>query len=135
MKTILIIDDDKDFAEIISVLLTSAGYAVQSASDGKHGLTLCDHLSPALVITDIIMPECDGMEVIGIIRRRHPNTRVLAISGGGWLDKEHLLKWAARAGADAIVPKPVAPDDLLGLITDLLVDPATRTAEAVANGP
>ena len=135
MTTILIIDDDRDFSEIVSVLLTSAGYAVRSAHDGKHGLALCDQLAPSLVITDIIMPECDGMEVIGIIRRRHPDTRVVAISGGGWLDKDHVLKWAARAGADAIVPKPIAPDELLGLVTDLLVEPATRTADAAANAP
>lgn len=125
MARILIIDDDPEFSEIIRILLTNVGHEVETARDGKHGLVICDHRTPSLVITDIIMPECDGMEVIGIIRRRHPQTRIVAISGGGWLDKENLLKWARRAGADAIVPKPVAPDDLLSLVADLITEPAT----------
>ena len=120
MATILVIDDDADFSEIISVLLSTSDHEVQTARDGKQGLALCDQLSPSLVITDMIMPECDGMEVIGIIRRRHPDTRIVAISGGGWLDKENLLNWARRAGADAVVPKPVPPDTLMTLVTDLL---------------
>lgn len=134
MATILIIDDDSDFSEIISVLLTSAGHQVQAAQDGKLGLALCEHLAPSLVITDIIMPECDGMEVIGIIRRRYPGTRIVAISGGGWLAKENLLKWAHRAGADAVVPKPVPPDALLALVTDLLSEPVAGSAEAPVEG-
>ena len=120
MATILVIDDDADFSEIISVLLSASDHEVQTARGGKQGLALCDQLSPSLVITDMIMPECDGMEVIGIIRRRHPDTRIVATSGGGWLDKENLLNWARRAGADAVVPKPVPPDTLLTLVTDLL---------------
>lgn len=125
MATILIIDDDVDFSEIISVLLTTAGHDVLTAHDGKQGLSLCDQQPPSLVITDMIMPECDGMEVISIIRRRFPGTRILAISGGGWLAKENLLKWAQRAGADAIVPKPVEPDALLLQVSELLALPAT----------
>ena len=126
MATILIIDDDEDFSQIISVLLSASEHEVRTARDGKQGLALCDQLSPSLVITDIIMPECDGMEVIGMIRRRHPDTRIVAISGGGRLDKKNLLNWAHRAGADAVLPKPVRPDTLLALVTDLLdTAPAT----------
>ena len=126
MATILVIDDDPDFSEIISVLLSVSEHEVRTAVDGKTGLALCDQISPSLVITDIIMPECDGRDVIGMIRRRHPDTRILAISGGGWLDKEKLLNWARRAGADAVVPKPVPPDVLLTLVADLLDEaPAT----------
>jgi DNA-binding response OmpR family regulator len=85
MDKVLIIDDDHMVSFTLSLILTEAGYDVAVAANGQHGMALLRAEQPAIVVTDLMMPEQDGIETIIQIRREHPEIKILAISGGGRL--------------------------------------------------
>ena len=105
-KKILIIDDDAGVRFTLKKILVSAGYEVLEAPDGRRGIELFCHARPDLVITDIIMPEAEGLEVIRDLRARNRACPVIAISGGGRIDKDQLLTWATKFGATVTLAKP-----------------------------
>lgn len=117
--SILVVDDDADFRAAVCRLLSGAGYGVAQAKDGTGALAAlrCD---PAdILVTDIIMPDGDGIELIEAAKGRFPAMRVLAVSGRGSLGPLDLLKMAAMIGADATLHKPLDPDQLLAKIAEL----------------
>ncbi|HSG72042.1 MAG TPA: response regulator, partial [Planctomycetaceae bacterium] len=79
---ILIIDDEESVRETLSMMLEDRGYEIRGARDGNRGLQLIEVFRPHLVITDIIMPDKEGIETIIEVRRRWPDLRIIAISGG-----------------------------------------------------
>jgi CheY-like chemotaxis protein len=83
MERILVIDDNRDMRDTLSALLQSEGWAVTVASNGREGLALQRKFYFAVVITDIFMPEQDGVETASVIRREFPRTKIVAMSGGG----------------------------------------------------
>ncbi|MFW5837891.1 MAG: response regulator, partial [Desulfovibrionaceae bacterium] len=83
MADILIIEDDRMVGLLIKETLVAAGHGVRLADNGVAGLDLLEKHGADLVITDIVMPEMDGLEAINRLREKHPDLRVLAISGGG----------------------------------------------------
>ena len=120
MKSILIIDDDEQIRTALRMLLEQSGYEVISAPDGKKGLKLYHDKPTDLIITDLIMPEKEGIETIMELRREFPDVKIIAISGGGSNDPEVLLHVAKTLGAERTIAKPFNNEDLLKAIRDLL---------------
>ena len=120
MTTILVVDDHKELRAVVRRVLTEAGHEVAEAEDGDAALAAFRAHLPALVITDIVMPEKTGIEIIATMKREHPEVKVLAISGGGRAHVMDFLAIARKAGADAAMEKPFRKSDLLARVAELL---------------
>lgn len=120
MKSILVIEDNENMLQMMCDLLGRSGYTVYTATDGVQGLKAFRTHSPALVITDIIMPDKEGLEVIMELTKQQPRPRIIAVSGGGILEPQTYLSLARKLGADHALAKPFRPAELLGLIERLL---------------
>jgi DNA-binding response OmpR family regulator len=120
MSVILIIEDDKELREMIKTALIRKDHVVLEAENGKEALI---HFKPSvtdLVITDLIMPDEDGLKVIMKIREMKKGIKLIAISGGGKAGPRSYLNLAKALGADAIYPKPFSINDLISKIENLL---------------
>jgi len=115
-NTILVIDDDDDFREMICIRLRSAWYTVIAASDGNSGMKAYYANKPALVITDLVMPEKEGLEVIMELQKKKPKPLIIAMSGGGRLKPDVYLPTAKQLGADFILEKPFYTSELLASV-------------------
>lgn len=122
--SILVVDDEPGMRDMISQVLTAAGHHVMIAGDGQQAIKLMGEHRFDLVVTDVIMPERDGIEVIGELRRKRPQVRIIAMSGGGHVPVEQYLKIAKGVGAHAVLEKPFSNRALLDTIEKLLPDPA-----------
>lgn len=120
MKTILVIDDDDDFREMLCIRLRSAGYKVISASDGHSGMKAYFVNNPALVITDLVMPVKEGIEVIMELKNQNPSPIIVAMSGGGRIKPDAYLPVAKQLGADLVLEKPFYTSELLASVNALL---------------
>ncbi|WNM58786.1 response regulator [Candidatus Nitrospira allomarina] len=117
--TILLLDDDPGLCSALRDRLVMEGYDVRTASDGRLGLRLY-HESPVdLVITDVLMPEMDGLEVIRVLAGTPSPPLMIAMSGGESRDLGFLVE-AAEFGATRTLSKPFLPNDLLSLVKELL---------------
>ncbi|MCK6451887.1 MAG: response regulator [Alphaproteobacteria bacterium] len=125
MTKVLIIDDDPGVRTVIRQALEDEGIDVVEAEDGRHGLDQHADHRPDLVITDIIMPDMEGIAAILALRQRQPDIPVIAISGGGRLRNKDFLEAARRMGANRVLPKPFDDDVLIGLVKELLREPAS----------
>jgi len=119
-KAILVIDDDPLVRATLRLMLKNEGYVVTCAEDGGRGLAAFRRSRPDLVITDIIMPEKEGLETIMEIRAESPKARILAISGGAPIKNTDFPQMAKLLGADAIMDKPFETGDLIAQAHDLL---------------
>jgi len=120
MARILIIDDDTQFLLMLCRMLEREGYEVIGASDGKEGIRLFSEKPCDLIITDLIMPEKEGIETIRELRRDFPQVKIIAISGGGRVGPEDYLKIAGRLGAVRTFSKPVPREELLRAVRELV---------------
>jgi CheY-like chemotaxis protein len=121
MPRVLIIEDEAELREMIKTSLIRRKYTVMEAVNGKDALT---HFKPAmtdLVVTDLIMPEEDGLKVIMKLREIKPSLKIIAISGGGKAGPGGYLNLAKALGANAILSKPFSINDLISKIEELLV--------------
>jgi CheY-like chemotaxis protein len=113
---ILLIEDDPVLRGILSQILETAGYTVQTVADGRMALShLASHL-PRLIITDIFMPEADGFEVLARLRCMWPPLPIIAMSGGDVSDIDVTLKTAGHLGAAHILAKPFPLQTLLAAV-------------------
>ena len=119
LANVLVIEDDAEMREFLIRLLTRRNYSVTSAKNGKTGLASLTAQSFALVITDIVMPDMEGLETIKRIRQINPDMPIIAISGGG-NDQMDYLKFAQRFGANAVLAKPFDPAELLKVVAQLV---------------
>jgi CheY-like chemotaxis protein len=117
---ILIIDDEDQPRRMLQQVLTRAGYEVIEASNGNEGLQYFRARPTDLIITDILMPEKEGLETIIDIRREFPAVKIIAISGGGRTGNLNFLEVAKRLGAQHTLQKPFELQDMLGAVRDLL---------------
>lgn len=120
MASILIIDDEEQMRTALCSLLEGSGYEVISASDGKEGLKLYHEKPTDLIITDLIMPEKEGIETIMELKRISPDVKIIAISGGGHNDPEDYLPLAKQLGAQRTIAKPFGGEELLKAVRELL---------------
>jgi CheY-like chemotaxis protein len=120
MQKILVIDDDSLVRDTLVRVLERRGYQVLVASDGLRGLSMFRSEQPDLVITDIIMPEKEGIETIREIRGECPDAKIIAISGGARIGNMDFLDFAGKLGASEIIPKPFDPTDLVTVVSRCL---------------
>ena len=118
MADILVIDDDPIYRISITKILANLGHQIRQAKDGAEGLALCRRMRPALVITAIVMPEKDGIEIVRELSRETPDLPILAISDA--VKASLYLRAATLFGAAASLRKPFTADELLEAITSLL---------------
>lgn len=132
MNQILIVDDEEAVRYALQRVLTAHGFECHTVDNGQAALRYLADNTVALVITDIIMPDIEGVELIHRLRRNHLKMPVLAISGGGRINAIEHLKLASALGASATLPKPFDNDELVAMVRRLLADnaapaPANRT--------
>jgi CheY-like chemotaxis protein len=120
MARILLADDNADLLEIQREVLCDAGHHVTTATTGSEAVKKTRHRVFDLVITDIVMPDGDGIETIVHLRKRHPSTKIIAMSGGGRLGAENYLPVAEKLGAAKAVAKPVTARQLLAMVDQVL---------------
>lgn len=113
MARILVIDDDAMVRETIRDILESQGYSVEEAENGRTGLAKMRKNRADLVVTDIIMPEMEGIEAMLAVREEFPGVKVIAISGGGRTANYDFLEVAGKLGANKTLQKPFTRDELL----------------------
>jgi DNA-binding NtrC family response regulator len=117
---ILVVDDDSPMRSSMRRSLEREGYTVIEAGNANEALGQLKRTAAHLVITDIIMPDADGLELVFTLHRSHPDIKVIAISGGGQFAPEFHLHLASRAGASAVLSKPFHTDVLLNQVRALL---------------
>jgi len=122
-RRILVIEDEPALLSLMDDLLTCAGYAVSPAENGRIAMEILRQNAVHLVITDLVMPEQEGIETIRKIRGLQPNLPIIAMSGGGVVEPDRYLSIAKAMGANRLLPKPFATELLLELVNDLLVAP------------
>jgi CheY-like chemotaxis protein len=116
---VLVVDDDPGFLDSLTLLLETHGFRVLTARDGAHGLQMFRAHSPAVVVTDIMMPEEDGIGAMLQMRRERRDVKIIAISGGGEVVKSDYLAIAEKLGADAAFQKEDT-DALIEMLGEML---------------
>jgi CheY-like chemotaxis protein len=129
MARILVIDDDDLMRAFVVALLEKRHYSVVSANNGLAGIARVSDSEFDLVVTDMVMPDMEGLETIKHIRRHKPTIKILAVSGGG-STKGDYLKDASSVGANAVLAKPFEPAQFLKIVSDLTK--ASRRGDSVA---
>ena len=115
MATILCIDDEESVRMTCQFALEQAGYRVLTAENGKHGLRLLKHQAVDLILVDILMPDMDGLELIRLLHKTRPASKIIAMSGAsGALD---YLDTAKFRGAHDTLMKPVSLQELLDAVS------------------
>jgi CheY-like chemotaxis protein len=120
MAHILVVDDEPAFRRTVRSIVEKAGHTVTEAEDGQHALVLFAAETVDLVLTDIIMPNQEGVETIGELRRRRPNLPIIAMSGGGSTGGDLFLSLASALGATRTLAKPIRQSDLIEAINACL---------------
>lgn len=123
-RRILLVDDDADFGLALKLALEADGYAVQLAVNGGEALALQRRQPADVVITDLVMPEQDGFEIIQSFRREFPQTKIVVVSGAERLDVPRYLSAAKLMGVDATLQKPFAVAVLLRKLREIQAGPS-----------
>ena len=116
MARILVIDDDDAFRRMLRRTLERAGHSVTEAGDGAQGLKVLRDIAVDLVITDLIMPEMEGIETIRALRHDYPELGIIAMSGGGRMTPDGYLAAAKGFGAARVLAKPFENEELFAAI-------------------
>jgi CheY-like chemotaxis protein len=121
MTTILIVDDDELFRTMLEAMLAKEGHQVLTASTGSEALARLESTSPDLIMTDILMPDGDGIELITALNQQQRGIPIIAMSGGRRaISLEFNLESAALMGVKATLPKPFTRDSLRQALADAL---------------
>ncbi len=121
---ILVVEDDHDLRSAICEFLSSLGYLVTQAKNGNVAIAMIGNKKPALMITDILMPEKEGISTIVDIRRQMEEIKIIAMSGGGRFGRVDVLNTAKKLGADGVLAKPFEMNDLQTLVEEVLSKPS-----------
>jgi len=117
---ILLIDDDATVRYALKQVLERAGHQVEEANDGMVGIEKYNAARPDIVVTDIIMPNQEGIETIIKLKRMAPEVAIIAMSGGGRTGNRDFLAMAEKLGAAKVMPKPFRPKELVEAVQALL---------------
>jgi len=120
MPRILLIEDDAAVRAWLCQILAHFGHIVIEARDGREGLDLLPGAAADLVITDIVMPEMEGLGVLMELRKKQPPMKILAMSGGGSQSATDYLHTAKLLGATMVLAKPFSSAVLMATINELL---------------
>jgi len=124
--SILVVDDEPEIREILSVILAKSGHTVSCAGDGVEAGRVLAQAKFDLVITDLLMPERDGLEVIAEVRKKYPGVRIIAMSGGGHVPGEQYLGIARGFGAHVVLPKPFNICDVESAVVNAMAGAAPK---------
>jgi CheY-like chemotaxis protein len=127
MAHILLIEDDDGVRVMLRDTLVHYGHEVTEARNGREGLELYFQIKPDLLITDIVMPEKEGLELLMELRKRHQHAKVIAISGGGQKQRADYLQMARLMGAAQVLAKPFGNEALRAAVADVLAGGRTLT--------
>ncbi len=130
---VLVVEDDSQYRRLLKEVLENFGYEVLTTANGKEALQVFQEQMPKLVITDIIMPEKEGIETIRELRKLAPNVKIIAVSGGGIGSADIYLKIAKSVGADRTIEKPMVIDELISTVRELLPE-NSKHLEGEKNG-
>jgi len=117
---VLVVDDQPDVCEFVALGLQSAGFDVDVATNGREALERQQLAAADVVITDIFMPDMDGIEAIDRIKTQFPHTRIVAMSSAGSPRHQNYLRVAQLIGADATLSKPFTTEELLVVLRRLV---------------
>lgn len=117
---ILVIDDDDQMRVLLRQVMEWSGYEVVEAENGRRGMQQQRKHAADLVITDLIMPEQEGLETISGLKKEYPQVKIIAISGGGRIGPEAYLPAAQELGADKVFSKPFDVRELATAVRELL---------------
>lgn len=120
MTRVLVVDDEKSIRITLGLFLEDAGYDVDTAENGYEAMELHRQRAADVVVTDILMPRCDGLEHIRALRKHSPEVKVIAISAGGDIGSDLYLQLAVKFGAERVLSKPISRFKLLETLEDLL---------------
>ncbi len=120
MAKILIVDDDASLLRVLRRILEDAGHEVTEESNGAWALRRFTGRPSDLVITDIYMPDMDGIQFLMRVREAFPEARIIVMSGGSYLPGESVLEAGSALGADGILAKPFDADEVDRLVTSVL---------------
>ncbi len=121
MPGILLVEDDNDLREMLKASFIRRKYTVIEAENGKDAISHFKPLITDILVTDLIMPDEDGLKVIIKLKELKPTLKIIAISGGGKAGPGSYLNLAKALGADAIFSKPFSVNDLISKIEELLL--------------
>jgi DNA-binding response OmpR family regulator len=117
---ILIIDDDEQIRVLLRQMMEWAGFEVMVAENGRIGMEIQQHTPADLIITDLIMPEQEGLETISRLKKEYAEIKIIAISGGGRIGPEAYLPAARELGADRAFSKPFDVQEVVSAVKELL---------------
>ncbi len=126
----LVVEDNEEMRATVCDILAENGYDVESACNGVDGLKVFERALPDIVVTDIMMPEKEGIETILELRRLCNDVKIVAMSGGGRTGNLSFLEMAKSLGADRVLSKPFLPSQLLNLVEDLVLSDPSMCEEA-----
>ena len=122
MPRILVIDDEQYILLMLKKMLERAGYDVDIAINGEEGMRYYQKYPADLIITDIIMPEKEGLETIRELKSYNPDVKIIAISGGGRVDSKEYLESARLFGASKVFSKPFKQGEIINAVQELLAE-------------
>jgi CheY-like chemotaxis protein len=120
MARILVVDDEQEVRSLVSAVLGMDGHTVLVADDGDAALEIQRSTPADLLVTDIFMPNKDGMETIAVFREQFPAVKIIAVSGGARRGRHDYLQIAREIGADVCLLKPFSLEELSRTIKSLL---------------
>lgn len=116
VQKVLLLEDDQDLRATLVYGLEAAGYEVKPAADGRDVLKMIDDFAPDVIVTDVIMPHKEGIETIQEVRSVKPNLPIVAMSGGGRMNADDILRFAAAFGVQQTIAKPFKIKDLVDAV-------------------
>ncbi|HUP52783.1 MAG TPA: response regulator [Longimicrobiales bacterium] len=120
MARILLADDEERLRDLFARYLVALGHDVRTARDGHEVMAALSEAPPDVLVTDLSMPDMDGIEILTVLRKQGSAVPVIAISGGGYLDKDLLLTSASMLGAVVTLEKPFALEELRSAVERVL---------------
>jgi len=120
LKNILLVDDEESIRKMVRAVLGEDNYSFTEASNGVEALEIMETQSFDLILTDVIMPDCDGIELVMSVRKKLPDIKVIVMSGGGRVRADHYLNLAEKLGAARVFEKPFNTAELRETVAELL---------------
>ena len=120
MAQVVVIEDEEFLRRALMQVLEREGHQVRGAPNGRLGLDLLKKEPVTLVVTDLFMPEMDGVELVRTVRKQFPSVKIIVISGGAYEGQVQLLGLASGLGAAAVLQKPFELDELVRMVNNVL---------------